>query len=133
MIGRQTHAGVVKLPAGETKADVPFHCGELDSEKAAVPHHSAEYAGLNLAVRPQAGTGYEPADLGSGDQHAPEDDTGGVSRNAQAVKSECMRAPAGIVKAEARRPRRVPLPRTIQRPLAIVRRVRLLQDFYFLD
>jgi hypothetical protein len=34
MIGRQTHAGVVKLPAGETKADVPFHCGELDSERA---------------------------------------------------------------------------------------------------
>jgi hypothetical protein len=48
----------------------------------------------------------------------------------------CVRAPAkdpGIVKAEARRPRRVPLPRTIQRPLAIVRRVRLVQVFYFLD
>jgi hypothetical protein len=30
--------------------------------------------------------GYEPANLGSGDQHVPEDDTGDVSRNAQGMK-----------------------------------------------
>jgi hypothetical protein len=105
------HAGGGELGRGEAQADVSLDSLELDLEKPAAPHDGAECAGLNLTVGPQAGTGYEPANLGSGDQHAPEDDTGDVSRNAQPMKWNVCGPRPGIVKAEARRPWRVRLPR----------------------